>query len=85
MKRHIVSVSHGTMVAITVLIAVMLGITIPSTVLAAKPLPEYTDVVMVQCSGITCQVDVVVFFYTVDKDGTGHTQRMGGTILRQGS
>jgi hypothetical protein len=70
MKRHIIFQFQGTIVVITVLIAVMLGMTNPSTALGAKPLPEYTDVVMVECSGITYQVDVDVFFYTVDKDGT---------------
>jgi len=70
MKRHIFSKFQGTSVVLTVLIAVMLGMTNPSTVLGAKPLTEYAVVVLVECSDLTYQVDVTVNFYQGQKDGS---------------
>jgi hypothetical protein len=69
MKRHIISKSQGTIVVLTVLIAVTLGMTNPSTVLAVKPISEYVTLSLVECSDNTAQVDVVVYYYWVDKIG----------------
>ncbi len=70
MKRIIVSMSHGTIFLLTVLIAVTLGMTNPSTVLGARPLTEYIDVALVECSDTSntaYEVYVTVYFYEVTK------------------
>jgi hypothetical protein len=57
-------------IMLTALIAVtLIGITNPSTVLGAKPLSEYVEVVLLECNITYPQVDVVVEFYVVEKDG----------------
>ena len=54
MKRHIISKSQGTIVVLTVLIAVALGMTNPSTVLAGKP--QFVVTVELNC-GNSCETD----------------------------
>ena len=77
MKRHIISKFQGTIVVLTVLIAVTLVMTNPSTVLAAKSPNEYVDVVMLSCSDRAYDVYVEVYFYDLPK---GDTYRfIGGT------
>ena len=70
MTHHIISKLQGTIIVITILIAVTLGMTAPSTVLGGKPLPDYVDVVMMVCSDLTYDVYVWVYFYEVQKDGS---------------
>ena len=70
MKRHLISKFQGIIIVITILIAVTLGMTNPSTVLGGKPLPDYVDVVMMVCSDLTYDVYVWVYFYEVQKDGS---------------
>ena len=68
MKRHLIS--QGTIVVLTVLIAVMLGMINPSTVLGAKPLTEYTDVVKLHSSDTSLEVSVTVKFWQVGKSSS---------------
>jgi hypothetical protein len=64
MKNRIIRI-----VMLTALIVVtLIGMTNPSTVLGAKPVSEYVDVVLMECS-TTYQVDVVVELYLVEKNG----------------
>jgi len=65
MKHHAISKFQGTIVMLTVLIAVTLWMTNPS--LAVKPGTRYADVVMVECANnTTLQVNVTVYFYSTN-------------------
>jgi len=73
MKRHTISKLQGTIVVLTVLIAVTLGMTNPSTVLGARAPTEYIDVALVECSDTSdtaYEVYVTVYFYEVTKSGS---------------
>ena len=70
MRRHIFSKFQGTIVVLTVLTAVTLGMTNPLTVLAAKSPTEYVDVVALRCTDRTYDVYVEVYFYDLPKGGT---------------